>query len=178
MVDDLVGIAAVCRARDVWFHVDGAYGAAGLAAPSVRHLFDGIDQADSLVVDPHKWFFAPFDCAALLYRNPELARRAHTQRAGYLDVVTDTAEWNPFQYAHHLSRRARGLPFWFSLATHGTDAYRDAIETTLTTARAGARSSRRRACRAPRRAAVVGARLPPAGLGRAGLRGLVGQDAG
>ena len=67
------------------------------------------------------------------------ARRAHTQHAGYLDPINDRDEWNPSDNAHHLSRRARGLPFWFSLATYGTDAYRDAIEKTLDTAVQAAR---------------------------------------
>lgn len=137
-VDDIAGVAAVCGERGLWLHVDAAYGGAALAAPSARALFDGIEDADSFVVDPHKWLFSPFDCAALVYRRPELARAAHTQHAEYLDVLTDTPDWNPSDYAYHLSRRARGLPLWFSLATHGTDAYRDAIETTLATTRAAA----------------------------------------
>jgi glutamate/tyrosine decarboxylase-like PLP-dependent enzyme len=144
VIDDLAGVAEVCRERGLWMHVDGAYGGAALAAPSVRHLFAGIEHADSFIVDPHKWLFAPFDCCALVYRDPEVARRAHTQHAGYLDTINDTSEWNPSDYAVHLSRRARGLPFWFSLAVHGTDAYRDAIEQTLAVARAGADEIRSR----------------------------------
>ena len=144
VIDDLAGIAEVCRERGLWMHVDGAYGGAALAAPSVRHLFAGIEHADSFIVDPHKWLFAPFDCCALVYRDPEVARRAHTQHAGYLDTINETSEWNPSDYAVHLSRRARGLPFWFSLAVHGTDAYRDAIEQTLAVARAGADEIRSR----------------------------------
>ncbi len=134
-IDDLDGIATVARERDLWFHVDGAYGLAALAAPSVRDRFRGIEHADSLVVDPHKWLFAPFDCAALVYRDPELARLAHTQHAAYLDAIESRDEWNPSDYAYHLTRRARGLPFWFSLAVHGTDAYSNAIERTLAIAR-------------------------------------------
>ena len=61
----------------------------------MRHLYAGIEHADSFVVDPHKWFFAPFDCCALLYRDPALAKAAHTQKAGYLDVLTDSDDWNP-----------------------------------------------------------------------------------
>jgi glutamate/tyrosine decarboxylase-like PLP-dependent enzyme len=139
VVDDLAGAAEVAAELDAWFHVDGAYGGAGLVAPSVRHLYAGIEHADSFIVDPHKWLFAPFDCCALLYRDPTLARRAHTQHAEYLEVLHEEQVWNPSDYAHHLSRRARGLPFWFSLATYGTDAYRDAVETTLATAAAAAR---------------------------------------
>ncbi|WP_331773524.1 pyridoxal-dependent decarboxylase (plasmid) [Embleya sp. NBC_00888] len=137
IIDDLAGIGAVARERELWFHVDGAYGGAGLLAPSVRARYDGIELADSFVVDPHKWLFAPFDCAALVYRDPALARGVHTQDASYLDVLHTDApeEWNPTDYAYHLTRRARGLPLWFSLAVHGTDAYTEAIETALTLAR-------------------------------------------
>ncbi|MCU1536898.1 MAG: Pyridoxal-dependent decarboxylase [Humibacillus sp.] len=131
VVDDLAGVAEVCAEFGVWLHVDGAYGGAGLAAPSVRHLYAGIERADSFIVDPHKWLFAPFDCCALIYRDPELARLAHTQEAGYLDVLTTSSEWNPTDYSIGLTRRARGLPLWYSLAVHGTDAYVDAIEATL-----------------------------------------------
>ncbi|MDP3209492.1 MAG: pyridoxal-dependent decarboxylase, partial [Rhodoglobus sp.] len=117
-----------------WMHVDGAYGGAGLAAPSVRPLFSGIERADSFIVDPHKWLFAPYDCCALVYREPDLARAVHAQHASYLDHV-DRESWNPSEFALHLSRRVRGLPLWFSLATHGTDKYRDAIEKCLATSR-------------------------------------------
>ncbi len=137
VVDDLAGIADVAEENGWWFHVDGAYGGAGLAAPSVRPLFDGVERADSFIVDPHKWLFAPFDACALLYRNPRLARAAHTQHAGYLDPLNVDDEWNPSDFAIQLTRRARGLPFWFSLAVYGTDAYREAIEQTLSVARAG-----------------------------------------
>ena len=138
-VDDLGGIADVAVRRDVWLHVDGAYGLAALAARSARRLFTGVERADSFSVDPHKWLFAPFDCAALLYRDPELAQTAHTQHAAYLDVLHTTPDWNPSDYAFHLTRRARGLPFWFSLATYGTDAYAAAIEATLAFTREVAR---------------------------------------
>ncbi len=134
VVDDLADIAGVCDEFDVWLHVDGAYGGAALAAESVRPRFDGIERADSFIVDPHKWLFAPFDCCALLYRDPTAARAAHAQHATYLDAV-DRETWNPSDLAMHLTRRARGLPFWFSLATHGTDRYREAVERTLAVAR-------------------------------------------
>src|SRR5580692_2334123 len=132
IIDDLAGVAEVCRERGAWFHVDGAYGGAGLFAPSVRPRYDGIEHADSFIVDPHKWLFAPFDCAALLYRNPSVARSVHKQDASYLDVIHDTpGEWNPTDYAYHLTRRARGLPLWFSLAVYGVRAYSDAIEASI-----------------------------------------------
>jgi aromatic-L-amino-acid/L-tryptophan decarboxylase len=136
IIDDLAGVGEVAREHGLWFHVDCAYGGAGLLAPSVRERYLGIEQADSVVMDPHKWWFAPFDCAALIYREPGLARAVHTQEAGYLDVIHDRRdEWNPSDYAYHLTRRARGLPLWFSLAVNGTDAYRDAIEAALSLTR-------------------------------------------
>lgn len=144
IVDDLGTVGRVCGERGVWFHVDAAYGGAGLAAPSVRHLFAGIERADSFVVDPHKWLFAPFDCCALIYRDPADGRAAHTQHAGYLDVLTSAAEMSPSDYAVGLTRRARGLPFWFSLAVHGTRAYTEAIERTIAVARFAADEVRRR----------------------------------
>jgi L-2,4-diaminobutyrate decarboxylase len=141
VIDDLAAVAEACAELGTWMHVDGAYGGAALAAPSVRHRFAGIEAADSFIVDPHKWLFAPFDSCALIYRDPEIARHAHIQHAEYLEILHGDGgaiEWNASDYAHHLTRRARGLPLWFSLATHGTDAYRDAIETALRVARQGA----------------------------------------
>lgn len=130
-IDHLDDIGRVCRERDVWFHVDGAYGGAALASPNHRGLFAGLEHADSFIVDPHKWLFAPFDCCALLYREPDHARRVHAQHAGYLAFLDAHGDWNPSDFAIHLTRRSRGLPFWFSLATHGTDAYAAAIDVTM-----------------------------------------------
>ena len=145
IIDDLAGAAEVAREHGLWFHVDGAYGGAGLFAPSVRPRYDGIEHADSFIVDPHKWLFAPFDCAALLYRNPSVARSVHKQDASYLDVIHDTpGEWNPTDYAYHLTRRARGLPLWFSLAVYGVDAYAQAIEAAIELARQTAAEIRAR----------------------------------
>jgi len=138
IIDDLAGISAAAKAREIWFHVDGAYGLAALCAPSVRSKFNGVENADSLIVDPHKWLFAPFDACALIYRAPELAREVHTQHASYLDTLHD-GNWNPSDYAIHLTRRTRGLPFWFSLAAYGTDAYSEAMEQSLEVARYAAK---------------------------------------
>ena len=143
VVDDLDGVAEVCGERGLWLHVDAAYGGAALVAPSVRDRFAGIERADSLVVDPHKWLFANYDCAALLYRDPARAAAVHSQHAEYLDSL-DRQVWNPSDYAVHLTRRTRGLPFWFSLAVHGTAAYREAVETSLTLSRQVADEIRRR----------------------------------
>ena len=120
--------------------MDGAYGGAGLFAPSVRSAYDGIEHADSFIVDPHKWLFAPFDCAALLYREPALARSVHKQDASYLDVIHDNpAEWNPTDYAYHLTRRAqRAAAVVLARGLRRAGAYSDAIEASISLARQAA----------------------------------------
>jgi len=130
IVDDLEGIAAICEKENLWFHVDAAYGGGALVADSVRHLFNGIEKADSITIDPHKWMFSPYDCGAVIYRNPELAKNAHSQQGSYLDIFKDEGAhgFNPTDYQIQLTRRVRGLPLWFSLATHGTDRYKEAVE--------------------------------------------------
>ena len=131
IVDDLRGIGEVANANQIWYHVDGAYGLAGILSPKYRHLFDGSELADSFIVDPHKWLFAPFDACALVYKTPALARASHTQHGEYLEILTDSGLWNPTDYSFGLTRRTRGLPLWFSLATHGIQKYREAIEANI-----------------------------------------------
>jgi len=130
IIDDLDGIAGICEKESLWFHVDAAYGGGALAADSVRHLFNGIEKADSITIDPHKWLFSPYDCGAVIYKNPELAKEAHSQEGSYLDIFKDEGAhgFNPSDYQIQLTRRVRGLPLWFSLAMHGTDLYKSAVE--------------------------------------------------
>lgn len=130
IIDDLEGIAQVCEKENIWFHVDAAYGGGALVADSVRHLFNGIEKADSITIDPHKWMFSPYDCGAVLYKQPKLAMNAHSQQGSYLDIFKDEGAhgFNPTDYQIQLTRRVRGLPLWFSLATHGTDKYKEAVE--------------------------------------------------
>ena len=144
IVDRLDEVGQVAKQNQIWFHVDGAYGLAGILAPSTRKLFAGVELADSFIVDPHKWLFAPFDACALVYRDPEIARLAHTQHGEYLETLTESGEWNPSDYAINLTRRPRGLPLWFSLATHGVAAYREAVETNCQLAREAAELIRQR----------------------------------
>ena len=127
IVDRLDEVGKAAKALGVWYHIDGAYGLAGILDQNSKKLFKGSKYADSFIVDPHKWLFTPFDCCALVYRNPKLASAAHTQHGEYLDTLTDGGEFNPSDYAYNLTRRARGLPLWFSLATYGVAAYRKAV---------------------------------------------------
>lgn len=130
IIDDLEGIGKVCEEEGLWYHVDAAYGGGALVADSVRHHFNGIEKADSVTIDPHKWLFSPYDCGAVLYKNPELAKEAHSQEGSYLDIFKDEGAngFNPADYQIQLTRRLRGLPLWFSLATHGIDKYKWAVE--------------------------------------------------
>ncbi len=130
IIDDLEGIGTFCKSQNYWFHVDAAYGGGALVADSVRHLFNGIEKANSITIDPHKWLFSPYDCGTVLYRNPELAKAAHAQEGSYLDIFKDEGAqgFNPSDYQIQLTRRLRGMPLWFSLAMHGTDKYKWAVE--------------------------------------------------
>ncbi|HAI19415.1 MAG TPA: aspartate aminotransferase family protein, partial [Xanthomarina gelatinilytica] len=100
IIDDLEGIADICEKENIWFHVDAAYGGGALAADSVRHLFNGIERADSITIDPHKWMFSPYDCGAVIYKKPELAKNAHSQQGSYLDIFKDEGAhgFNPTDY--------------------------------------------------------------------------------
>ncbi len=138
-VDALDEIADRCAAQGIWLHVDAAYGGAALLVPGHRSAFAGVDRASSITIDPHKWLFTPFDCAAVLYRDPAVARAAHRQHADYLEAVNEADVDNPADYAVHLTRRARGLPVWASLVANGTDAYVDAVESCLSVARHAAK---------------------------------------
>lgn len=141
-VDDLAGIVEVCRERGIWLHVDGAYGGGALLSARTRPLFAGIEYADSFVVNPHKWLYTPFDCAAVLYRDATAARRALTQRADYLDWLHDDAA-DPSDLALHLTRRVRGVPLWVSLQAYGRRAFTEAVDHCLAIADHAAERIRR-----------------------------------
>ncbi|MEY4338953.1 MAG: hypothetical protein RLZ14_803, partial [Actinomycetota bacterium] len=128
VVDDLAGLADVADEVGAWLHVDAAYGGAALLLPECRHLFNGIERANSVIIDPHKWLFAPQGSCALLYREPQLAAAVHTQHGPYIDVLHgDEPLWNPSDYGYQLTRRASGMPLWFALVVHGTQAHATAV---------------------------------------------------
>jgi glutamate/tyrosine decarboxylase-like PLP-dependent enzyme len=176
IVDDLADLGAIAKEHGWWFDV-GAYSGSGIFARSLNPKYAGLELADSFILDPPKWLFSPFDCCAVLYREPELARAVRAKDAPYLDVIhVSDGEWNPTDYAYHLTRRARGLPLWFSLAVHDVDAYREAIEVVVRLARDTAdlvkRAPTARAHPRPR----PGSRArPPGGLEGRGLRQLGGS---
>jgi glutamate/tyrosine decarboxylase-like PLP-dependent enzyme len=129
-VDPLSEIARIARQYGLWFHVDGAYGALGALDERKRPLFDGIERADSLSLDPHKWLYAPVDTGCLLVRDPEAARRAfQSGEADYIKVHEETtAESYAFwDYGVELSRRFRALKVWMMLSYYGARRVRAAI---------------------------------------------------
>lgn len=128
-IDPLADLAKACRAADVWFHVDGAYGAPAAMTPGHAFLREGFALADSLSLDPHKWLFAPFDTGALLVRDPQALRDAYTETAEYT-AVTETEPLEAHAFFDHgleLSRRFRALKLWMMFKLRGVDTYRQAI---------------------------------------------------
>jgi len=128
-IDPLVDLARVCRSAQVWFHVDGAYGAPAAMTPGHAFLRDGFALADSLSLDPHKWLFAPFDTGVLLVRDPESLREAYAETSEYIAVTeTDPLEAHAFfDHGMELSRRFRALKLWVMFKLRGVDVYRQAI---------------------------------------------------
>ena len=126
-IDPLRAIAEVAHAHGAWIHVDGAYGA--LAAIAIPEKFDGLAQADSISLDPHKWLYQPLDCGCLLYRDVEVARKTFAYTGDYAKTLfTDPIEgFAYFEESIELSRRCRALKLWLSLRYHGLAAFRAAI---------------------------------------------------
>ena len=142
-IDPLREIAGIAQRHGLWFHIDGAYGA--LAAMAERERFDGLELADSMSLDPHKWLYQPLDCGCLLYRSPEAARRAFSHTGDYARTLSA----NPieafafFEESLELSRRFRALKLWLSLRYHGFAAFRQSIGQDLEHARRLAGAIRR-----------------------------------
>jgi aromatic-L-amino-acid/L-tryptophan decarboxylase len=134
-VDPLPQIAAIAKNHAAWFHIDGAYGA--LAALAARSRFQGLELADSISLDPHKWLYQPLDCGCLLYRNADAARKAFSHTGDYTRVLSnDPVEgFAFFEESLELSRRFRALKLWLSLRYHGLEAFRQSIKNDLAYAR-------------------------------------------
>jgi len=128
-VDPLPELAALARAEDLWFHVDGAYGApAALTAQGALELA-GMELADSLVIDPHKWLFQPYDCGVVLVRHPGALERAFAMSPEYLkDVMGSEDRVDLFNRSLELSRKTRALKLWLTFKTHGVTRIAAAIQ--------------------------------------------------
>ena len=130
-IDPLARLAEIARAHDLWFHIDGAYGA--LAAIAEPRKFDGLSLAHSISLDAHKWLYQPLDCSVLLYRDVKLARRTFSYSAEYVKTLSDdpVEGFAFFDQTLELSRRFRALKVWLSLRYHGLAAFREAIAENL-----------------------------------------------
>ena len=120
-VDPVPAIARVARAEGLWLHVDGAYGGVAGAVPGMRHLLAGVDEADSFVVNPHKWLFTPMDCSVFLVRRPEVLKRAFSLVAAYLETAEQDVVVNYMDYGYQLGRRFRALKLWMVLRAFGAE---------------------------------------------------------
>ena len=130
-IDDLSALAEFCRAEDLWFHVDGAFGAIAAITPALRPLLRGMEQADSLAFDLHKWMCMPYDVGCALVRWPEKHRATFGYQAAYLDSQGRGLAAGPIwfsQYGLELSRGFRALKVWFCLKTYGMKAYQEMVE--------------------------------------------------
>ncbi|UII80739.1 aspartate aminotransferase family protein [Flagellimonas sp. CMM7] len=127
-IDPLSELAAICKKEDIWFHIDGAYGAAAILSAKGKQLLKGIEKADSLTVDPHKWFFQPYEMGCLLVRNHKHLSHTFTEKPEYLrDIEGNTSEINFYDHGIQLTRMFRALKFYMSLKTYGLKEFRNAI---------------------------------------------------
>jgi glutamate/tyrosine decarboxylase-like PLP-dependent enzyme len=134
--DPLHDIAALCERERVWMHVDAAYGGFAILTETGRNALGGIERADSVTLDPHKWLFVPFECGCLLARDPARLKAAFQIFPEYLaDVQTGHGAVNFADYGEQLTRYARALKIWMSVRYFGTDAIRDAIDEGMRLAR-------------------------------------------
>lgn len=127
-VDQLSELSVICRKNSIWFHVDGAYGAAAILSENGKQLLKGIEKADSLTVDPHKWFFQPYEIGCLLVRNHKWLSGTFTEKPEYLrDIEGNRSEINFYDHGIELTRRFRALKFYMSIKTFGLKAFREAV---------------------------------------------------
>lgn len=127
-VDQLSELSVICRKNGIWFHVDGAYGAAAILSEHGKQLVKGIEKADSLTVDPHKWFYQPYEIGCLLVRNHKWLSGTFTEKPEYLrDIEGNPSEINFYDHGIELTRRFRALKFYMSIKTFGLKAFRNAV---------------------------------------------------
>ncbi|HUP45685.1 MAG TPA: pyridoxal-dependent decarboxylase [Thermoanaerobaculia bacterium] len=125
-VDPMRAIGEIAARERIWLHADASYAGSATIEPSFRWLWDGIESADSLVVNPHKWLFTPIDCSVLYTRKPDILRETFSLVPEYLKT-TDTAEVNYMDYGLQLGRRFRALKLWMVLEHYGLERLRAVI---------------------------------------------------
>ena len=125
VVDNLSEIAAICKTNDLWFHIDGAYGIPAAVIPQYKNLFDGIEEADSIALDPHKWLYAPLEAGCILVKNPQHLIDTYSAHPVYynFDNSTDEPTLNYYEYGFQNSRGFRALKVWMALQQVGKNGY-------------------------------------------------------
>jgi aromatic-L-amino-acid/L-tryptophan decarboxylase len=134
-IDPLPAVAAVCRRHGVWLHVDAAYAGPAAMVPELRPLFNGIEQADSLVFNPHKWMLVNFDCSAYYVRDREALLRTFQITPEYLRTAQDAQVVNFRDWGIQLGRRFRALKLWFVIRHYGVNGLRELIRKHVSLAR-------------------------------------------
>ncbi len=129
VVDNLAGLAAICKAHNLWFHIDGAYGIPAAAIPDYKNLFNGIEEADSIALDPHKWLYAPLEAGCILVKNPQHLTDTFSTHAAYynFDNSADEPALNFYEYGFQNSRGFRALKVWMALQQAGKNGYIEMI---------------------------------------------------
>ncbi|MGB0896649.1 MAG: pyridoxal phosphate-dependent decarboxylase family protein [Flavobacteriaceae bacterium] len=134
-VDPLNDISDICKQENIWFHIDGAYGGAAILSKQGKKVLSGIEKADSLTIDPHKWMFQPYEMGCLLVRNHKLLSNTFSEKPEYLrDIEGNASEINFYDHGIQLTRRFRALKLYMSVKTFGLSAFRQAIEYNITLA--------------------------------------------
>jgi aromatic-L-amino-acid decarboxylase len=128
-LDPLARVASICRAQRIWLHVDACYGGAAILLEEMRGRFAGIEQADSIAIDPHKWFFIPVTAALLLTRDRDVAQRAFATTAG--SYIPTDGEVDPWRRGIPTTRRSSGLAVWMALRAHGWRTIRTAVKSNI-----------------------------------------------
>lgn len=129
VVDDLSAIATICKEHDLWFHIDGAYGIPAAVVPQYKKIFDGMEEADSIALDPHKWLYAPLEAGCTLVKNPQHLVDTYSAHPVYynFDNSTDEPTLNYYEYGFQNSRGFRALKVWMALQQAGKAGYRQMI---------------------------------------------------
>ena len=136
-VDPLSEIAKICKTEDIWFHIDGAYGGFAILSEEGKPLLKGIEKADSLTIDPHKWFYQPYEIGCLLVKKHKWLKGTFTEKPEYLrDIEGNASEINFYDHGIELTRRFRALKFYMSIKTFGLGEFRKAISYNISLAEA------------------------------------------